>query len=85
MENNTLDDLILEAKLRAVLKTDSKLPHSVLKKIEETGLTGEELYNLKKTLLVHMESGMVEKRMLKFIDDYMRLVRSVHRYGKKLV
>lgn len=81
---HTLDDLLVETKLKVVLKTDKKLPTSVLKKIEETGLKGEELYHLKKTCLVHMESGADEKMLLKFINDYMKLVRQVHKYGKEL-
>ena len=80
----TLDNLLVEAKLRVVLKTDTKIKPAVLKKIESTGLKGEELYNLKKTILVQQESGIDEKRLLKMVDDYMRLVNQVHKSGKEL-
>ena len=80
----TLDNLLVEAKLRVVLKTDTKIKPAVLKKIESTGLKGEELYNLKKTILVQQESGIDEKQLLKLVDDYMRLVNQVHRSGKEL-
>ena len=80
----TLDNLLVEAKLRVVLKTDTKIKPAVLKKIESTGLKGEELYNLKKTILVQQESGIDEKQLLKLVDDYMRLVNQVHRSDKEL-
>ena len=81
----TLNDLLIEAKLKAVLKADKKFTPKVLAKIESTGLKGEELYNLKKTALVHIDSGISEKSLLKFIDDYMKLVAYVHKHGKQLV
>lgn len=80
----TLNDLLVETKLRVVLKTDTKLPPSVLKKIDETGLTGQELYHLKKTVLMQKDSGISEKDLLKLVDQYMRLVNQVHRSGKEL-
>lgn len=81
----TLDNFLVEAKLRVVLKSDSKLPPAVLRKIESTGLKGSELYNLKKTILVQKESGISEKDLLKMVDDYMRLANHVHKKGKELV
>lgn len=81
----TLNDLLTEAKLRAVLKTDKKFPPRVLAKIESTGLKGEELYNLKKTIMMQLDSGIAEKDLLKLIDDYMRLVYGVHKAGKQLI
>ena len=36
----TLDDVLTEAKLRVVLKTDKKFPPKLLAKIESTGLKG---------------------------------------------
>ncbi len=80
----TLDNLLVEAKLRVVLKTDTKIKPAVLKKIESTGLKGEELYNLKKTILMQQGSGIGEKDLLKMVDDYMRLVNRVHKGGKEL-
>lgn len=80
----TLDNLLVEAKLRVVLKTDTKIKPAVLRKIESTGLKGEELYNLKKTILMQQDSGIGEKDLLKMVDDYMRLVNQVHKYGKEL-
>ena len=81
----TLDDVLTEAKLRVVLKTDKKFPPKLLAKIESTGLKGAELYNLKKTIMMQQESGIKEKDLIKLVDDYMRLVRDVHKYGKELV
>lgn len=81
----TLDDLLTEAKLRVVLKTDKKFPPKVLAKIENTGLKGEELYNLKKTVMMQLDSGIAEKDLLKLVDDYMRVVGNVHRHGKALI
>ena len=81
----TLDNFLIEAKLRVMLKSDSKLPPVVLRKIESTGLKGNELYNLKKTILVQKESGISEKDLLKMVDDYMRLANHVHKKGKELV
>ena len=81
----TLNNLLTEAKLRVVLKTDKKFPPRVLAKIESTGLKGEELYNLKKTIMMQQDSGIAEKDLLKLIDDYMRLVYGVHKAGKQLV
>ena len=81
----TLDNLLIETKLKVVLKTDKKLPPKVLAKIEKTGLKGEELYNLKKTILMQAESGISEKDLLKLVDDYMRLANSIHKRGKQLV
>lgn len=81
----TLNDLLTEAKLRVVLKTDKKFSPKVLAKIESTGLKGEELYNLKKTIMMQQDSGIAEKDLLKLIDDYMRLVYGVHKAGKQLV
>ena len=81
----TLDDLLVEAKLRVVLKSDKKFPSRVLAKIESTGLKGEELYHLKKTILMQIESGInEEKKLLKLVDDYMKLVNDVHKHGKEL-
>ena len=80
----TLDNLLVEAKLRVVLKTDTKIKPAVLRKIESTGLKGEELYNLKKTILMQQESGIGEKQLLKLVDDYMRLANQVHKNGKEL-
>ena len=80
----TLDNLLVEAKLRVVLKTDTKIKPAVLRKIENTGLKGEELYNLKKTILMQQDSGISEKDLLKMVDDYMRLVNQVHKHGKEL-
>ena len=80
----TLDNLLVEAKLRVVLKTDTKIKPAVLRKIESTGLKGEELYNLKKTILMQQDSGIGEKDLLKMVDDYMRLVNQVHKHGKEL-
>ena len=81
----TLDDLLTEAKLRVVLKTDKKFPPRVLAKIESTGLKGEELYNLKKTVMMQLDSGIAEKDLLKLVDDYMRVAGNVHRHGKQLI
>ena len=81
----TLDDLLTEAKLRVVLKTDKKFPPKVLAKIESTGLKGAELYNLKKTVITQLDSGIVEKDLLKLVDDYMRVVGNVHKHGKQLI
>lgn len=80
----TLDNLLVEAKLRVVLKTDTRIKPAVLRKIENTGLKGEELYNLKKTILMQQDSGISEKDLLKMVDDYMRLVNQVHKHGKEL-
>lgn len=80
----TLDNLLVEAKLRVVLKTDTKIKPAVLRKIESAGLKGEELYNLKKTILMQQDSGIGEKDLLKMVDDYMRLVNQVHKSGKEL-
>ena len=81
----TLNEFLVEAKLKAVLKTDKKFPPRVLAKIGSTGLKGEELYNLKKTMLMQVEGGISEKDLLKMIDDYMRLVNRVHKSGKQLI
>lgn len=81
----TLDDVLTEAKLRVVLKTDKKFSPKVLAKIESAGLKGAELFNLKKTIMMQQESGIEEKKLLKMIDDYMRVVNNVHRHGKELV
>ncbi len=81
----TLDNLLTEAKLKVVMKTDRKLPPRVLAKINETNLKGEELLNLKKTVLMQAESGIKEKELLKLVDDYMRIVNYSHKYGKELV
>lgn len=81
----TLNDLLVEAKLKAVLKIDKKIPPRVLAKIENAGLKGEELYNLKKTILMQVDSGIDERRLIKLIDDYMRLANDVHRHKKELV
>lgn len=80
-----LEELLVEAKLKAVPKIDKKLPANVLLKIKETGLEGEELFNLKKTVAMQAESGIAERDLLKLVNDYMRLVNSVHRSGKKLI
>ena len=80
----TLDDLLVEAKLKAVLKVDKKFPPRVLAKIESTGLKGEEMYNLKKTILMQLDSGIAERDLIKMVNDYMRLANSVHKYGKEL-
>ena len=68
----TLDDVLTEAKLRVVLKTDKKFTPKLLAKIESTGLKGAELYNLKKTIMMQQESGIKEKDLIKLVDDYMR-------------
>ena len=81
----TLDDVLTEAKLRVVLKTDKKFSPRVLAKIESTGLKGTELFNLKKTIMMQQDSGIEEKKLLKMVDDYMRVVNNVHRHGKELV
>ena len=81
----TLDDVLTEAKLRVVLKTDKKFSPRVLAKIESTGLKGAELFNLKKTIMMQQDSGIEEKKLLKMVDDYMRVVNDVHRHGKELV
>lgn len=81
----TLNNLLTEAKLRVVLKTDKKFSPKLLAKIESTGLKGEELYNLKKTVMMQQDSGIAEKDLLKLIDDYMRLVYGVHKAGKQLI
>ena len=81
----TLDELLTEAKLRVVLKTDKKFSPKVLAKIESTGLKGAELFNLKKTIMMQQDSGIAEKDLLKLVDDYMRLASDVHRHGKELV
>ena len=81
----TLDDVLTEAKLRVVLKTDKKFSPRVLATIESTGLKGTELFNLKKTIMMQQESGIEEKKLLKMVDDYMRVANDVHRHGKELV
>ena len=80
----TLDNVLTEAKLRVVLKTDKKFPPAVLRKIESTGLRGEELFHLKKTIMMQLESGIEEKKLLKLVDDYMKLVNYVHKTGHEL-
>lgn len=81
----TLNNILTEAKIKAVSKTDKFFSPAVLSKIKSTGLMGEELYNLKKTLLMQINSGISEKDILKLIDDYMRLTNNIHRQGKQLV
>ena len=78
----TLIDLLVETKLRVVLKTDTKLPPSVLKKIEETGLTGQELYHLKKTVLMQKDSGISEKDLLKFKSELADLMEQLIKMSK---
>lgn len=81
----TLEELLTETKLKVALKIDKKIPPKVLAKIEKTGLSGQELYNLKKTVTVQADSGLSEKDLLRLVDEYMRLANDVHRYGKQLV
>ena len=81
----TLNNILTEAKIKAVAKTDKFFSPTILSKIKSTGLKGEELYNLKKTLLMQINSGISEKDILKLIDDYMRLANNIHKHGKQLV
>lgn len=81
----SLENLLIEAKLKAVLKIDKKIPGKLLEKIERSGLKGEELYNLKKTVLMQLNSGISEKKLGKLVNDYINLAASVHKHGKQLV
>ncbi len=80
-----LNSLINEAKLKVVLKADKKIPAKLLQKIEKSELKGEELLNLKKTVLMQLESGISERSLYKLVNDYLGLATYVHKKGKQLV
>lgn len=80
-----LNNLINEAKLKVVLKADKKIPVKLLQKIERSGLKGEELLNLKKTVLMQLESGISERSLYKLVNDYLNLANYVHKKGQQLI
>lgn len=80
-----LNNLINEARLKVVLKADKKIPAKLLQKIERSGLKGEELLNLKKTVLMQLESGISERSLYKLVNDYLNLANYVHKKGQQLI
>lgn len=78
--------MLSKGKVKIILKTNKNIPPVVLSKIENTGLKGKELFNLKKTVIMQIDSGIKEPKMLlKLVDDYMKLVNSIHKHGKELI